>query len=285
MNMRKQHSITISFLVCAGVLLAAAGTKTLVIKKLGIYRVKEAIYLQHPFDELQEEALLPFVAKNKSKIQNREVLESLGTDEYLQWHLEDTEAAPNSPTRYCSLFLTYYTGTPDMVPHVPDECYAGGGNRPLGKETLSLEIPVNVGAAGGADAVRDQDVDFQYIRFAQSTDSMMQGEVKFSVQYFFHANGEYCKDRTETRVLLGGNWFSPYSYFCKVEWKFFNLDSYNRYVYPTKDQTLEASEKLLTVLLPELEKNHWPDWEAANRKHAAAKADDETAGTVTGDKR
>ena len=34
--------------------------------------------------------------------------------------------------------------------------------------------------------------------------------------------------------------------------------------YPDKEQTLEASAKLLSVLLPELEKNHWPDWKKIN---------------------
>jgi hypothetical protein len=30
------------------------------------------------------------------------------------------------------------------------------------------------------------------------------------------------------------------------------------------EQTLEASARLLVKLLPELEANHWPDWEAVN---------------------
>ena len=36
--------------------------------------------------------------------------------------------------------------------------------------------------------------------------------------------------------------------------------------YPDKEQTLDASAKLLKVLLPELENNHWPDWEKINNE-------------------
>jgi hypothetical protein len=81
---------------------------------------------------MKEQALRPYVVKQKEQILNRDVLESLGTEEYLQWILEAPDAAPGSPTRFCSLFITYYTGNPDMVPHVPDECYVGGGNERKG---------------------------------------------------------------------------------------------------------------------------------------------------------
>jgi hypothetical protein len=45
-----------------------------------------------------------------------------------------------------------------------------------------------------------------------------------------------------------------------VEWKFYGADSFGL-IYPDKDQTLRASQKLMAHLLPELEKKHWPDWE------------------------
>lgn len=273
MSSAKQPYLKMPFLVCAVILLIAASTKALIIRIYGIQMVKQEIKLQKPFDEMDESALLPFIVRDKGKIENREILESLGTEQYIQWLLEDPDAPPDSPTRYCSIFLTYYSGTPDMVPHVPDECYAGGGNRTLGKEGLTLDVPM-VGCmldrrteqettSVTVSGERNQKVNFQYIRFAQTDASQMQTEVEFSVQYFFHVNGQYSKDRTQTRFILGSNWFSKYSYFCKVEWKFYGRDAFG-IVYPDKTQTLAASEKLLSVLLPELEKNHWPDWEAAN---------------------
>ena len=252
MTIAKQHYLKASFLACAAVLLVAASTKALLIEVLGVKLTKLAIELQSPFDDFDETVLIPYKVINKQKIKNREVLESLGTEEYLQWILEDTDAEQSSPTRYCSLFITYYTGNPDMVPHVPNECYVGGGNELVGSQTLSVELSEQ-GKTG-----------FQYVQFRQTNQDSLQGSVNFSVQYLFHANGKYCQSRTETRTALF-DWFSRYSYFCKVEWKFEGRDTFGR-IYPDKEQTLEASTKLLSVLLPELEKNHWPDWEKINSK-------------------
>ena len=249
-----------SFIICTAVLLTAAVSKEAVIRVLGVRMIKEPISLQKPLDEMNAEALAPYVLRNSRRIANRDILESLGTEEYLQWTLEDTEADPTSPTRYCSLFITYYTGTPDMVPHVPDECYVGGGNQRAGGTTVTIEVP----RANGR-----QKLDFQYVVFRNIDPKSMTTET-FSVEYFFHANGDYCSDRTKTRLKLGSNWFSKYSYFCKVEWKFYGADAFGL-ICPDQDQTLRASQKLMTVLLPELENHHWPNWEQANRKQTETK--------------
>lgn len=244
-----------AFVVCVGILLAAAIAKETVIRALGVQMVKESIALQRPLEEMDASVLAPFELKKKSRIDNRDVLESLGTEEYLQWALEDTEAAPDSPTRYCSLFITYYTGNPDMVPHVPDECYVGGGNERLSGGVVTIDVPRGDGG---------QELAFQYIAFRNFDRKTMREDV-FSVQYFFHANGKYCGSRTDTRLTLGSNWFSKYSYFCKVEWKFYGVGSFGL-TYPDKAEALAASAKLMKGLLPELEKNHWPDWEKINNE-------------------
>jgi len=242
-----------SFVVCAALLLTAAVSKEAVIRVFGVHMTKLPIPLQHPFDELSEGALLPYTVKEKTKIQNQDVVESLGTEEYLQWTLENPDTTPNSPTRYCSLFITYYTGNPDMVPHVPDECYVGGGNVLVSTQTLDVDVERQI---------EPQSISFQYALFGR-TDKNTLKEEKFSVQYLFHANGRYHGSRTDTRLALGSNWRSKYSYFCKVEWKFYGFDAFGL-VYPDQEQTLEASGELLSVLLPELERNHWPDWQAVN---------------------
>lgn len=244
-----------AFVVCVAVLLSAAIAKEAVIRVLGVQMVKEPIALQHPLEEMDDTELVPFVVRNKVRIQNRDILESLGTEEYLQWVIEDPEAEPGSPTRYCSLFITYYTGNPDMVPHVPDECYVGGGNERQAGGTVTIDIPRSDG---------EQKLDFQYVAF-KNFDRQTMREDNFSVQYFFHANGKYSGGRTDTRLILGSNWFSQYSYFCKVEWKLYGVGSFGL-IYPDKEQTLAASQKLMVKLLPELEKNHWPDWEKINNE-------------------
>lgn len=249
----KKHYLKISFLACALILLTAAGTKKALIEFFDLQLVKKPIHLKTPLEDFNEDLLAPYSVINKGSIDGA-TLESLGTKKYLQWILEDTEADPSSPTRFCSLFITYYTGTRDMVPHVPDECYVGGGNKLKSKHTLSLELP------------EQGKIGFQYILFTHTSQAALGSTSEFSVEYLFHANGQYCESRTDTRTTLF-NWFSKYSYFSKVEWKFFGRDSFGD-VYPNKEQTLAASEKLLSRVLPELEKHHWPDWEAANAKPA-----------------
>lgn len=256
----KQPSMTSylrpAFLVCAVILLAAAVGKQVLIHKLGLVMVKEPIAMQNPLDKLDETVLIPYAVLHKSMI-DRETLESLGTEEYLQWTLENTQVASDSPLRYCSLFITYYTGNPDMVPHVPDECYVGGGKSRLSGQTVRIDVPRE------ESPDNPQTVGLQFVVFGQAGNTIIDAETTFSVQYLFHVNGRYTEDRTQTRLVLGSNWTSPYSYFSKVEWFFFGVDSFGR-TYPDKEQTLAASQQLLARLLPELENNHWPNWQAIN---------------------
>ena len=56
----KQHYLKASFLVCTLILLAAAGSKEIVINTLGVHMVKLAIPLQSPLDDLNEASLAPY---------------------------------------------------------------------------------------------------------------------------------------------------------------------------------------------------------------------------------
>lgn len=248
-----------AFLVCALVLLTGAASKELVVRFLGLQLVKFPLKLQKPFTEMDEKSILPYVVRNIQKIENPDIIETLGTEDYLQWTLEDPNTESDSPTRFCSLFVTYYTGNPDMVPHVPDECYVGGGNtRQEGTVETAVLRPGHEQAA--------QEIGYQNILFGSAADSPLAVDVKFYVSYLFRVNGRYSSSRTETRTILGQNFFSKYSYFSKVEWQFYGADAFGR-IYPNRQQVVRASEKLLQVVLPALEKEHWPDWEAANRKN------------------
>ncbi len=245
-----------AFLVCALLLLTAATTKSLVIQALGWQLAKHPLPLQKPLHEMDETALAPYIVRHKASIDNPDVLATLGTEDYLQWLLVDPDAEPGSPVQFCSVFVTYYTGDPDRVPHVPDECYVGGGNiRKAGYvDTARL-------TRGGQDD--PQILSYQHILFGGSDDSTLGGTTDFYVAYLFHANGQYSGSRTETRRILGQNFLSKYSYFSKVEWHFYGNTPFGR-VYPDREQVVEASEQLLGVLLPVLERDHWPDWDAAN---------------------
>ena len=78
----------------------------------------------------------------------------------------------------------------------------------------------------------------------------------FPVLYLFRVNGKYASNREEARIALGRNLFRKFSYFSKVEIVFNqNLKEL------TKEDAIIASQKLLGVVLPILENEHWPNWE------------------------
>jgi hypothetical protein len=246
-----------AFLVCVLLLLTAATTKSMVIRVLGWHLTKFPLQLKQNLQEMDETKLLPYIVKNRLRIDNADILATLGTEAYLQWFIEDPEADSASPLRYCSIFVTYYTGDPDMVPHVPDECYVGGGNRRKAGYVDSATLIRHEGQA-------PQTIRYQNILFTGTDDTILSSNAEFYVAYLFHVNGQYSGSRTETRSLLSQNFLSKYSYFSKVEWQFYGFDAFGR-IFPDRRQVVEASEKLLQVLLPALEEGHWPDWEAANR--------------------
>ena len=216
------------------------------MKYLGIILAKEPLPIEKSLDMLDERGLGAYKVIAKSSIDNREVLKSLGTEDYIQWVLEDTEAEQDSRARYCTLFITYYD-LPDRVPHVPEECYVGGGYRRVSSDTINLDVVKD----GVPTAIAGR-----YVVFAGTSKEGLGFESKFPVCYLLNVNRNYEADRYAARQTLGRN-FRKYSYFSKVEWMFFGVE-FGSKVYPEKADTVRASEKLLAVILPILEKEHWP---------------------------
>jgi hypothetical protein len=245
----------IPFLICVGVLaLSAAGMKA-AMNWMGIHTRKEPIPLQKSLDDLDPKCFgNVYQIVQKNTIKNADVLQSLGTKDYIEWVLQDTTVGASSPVRFCSLFITYYTGNPDQVPHVPEECYVGGGNIKKDDQALSLRLTAGTGPAVTLPVRR--------LVFASKTANVWDPE--FSVQYFFKANGEYADGRGAVRKIMAKNFTCKYSYFSKVEWKFSGTSS-----SPSVDEIVTASEKLMSVLVPALETQHWPDWDKAKQDSAS----------------
>ena len=211
--------------------------------------------LKKALDLIDEKALAPYTVISKQEITNDEVLESLGTKDYIQWILEDSEAAADSTVKKCSLFITYY-GISDRVPHVPEECYTGGGHQRLTSDSVTLDIN-----KGGAK----EQITARYLVFSSTNSDFWGMDTKFPILYLFNVNKDYANSRDDVRFALNKYIFSKYSYFSKVEWKFFNT-RFGKPIYPSKEETITASEKLLSVILPILEKEHWPIVNKENRK-------------------
>lgn len=229
-----------AFLICAAVLVLSRVVMPKPVKKVPL-PLKKSLNL------LNEKALAPYKVVNKTEIQNQEVLKSLGTRDYIQWILEDTNAPVDSTVHKCQLFITYYD-LPDRVPHVPEECYTGRGNQRLTSDSVIFEININN---------TKRKIPARYLVFASTKSNYWGMDTRFPVLYLFNVNESYANSREEARFALNKNIFSKNSYFSKVEWKFFNI-RFNKPIYPSKEEAIGASQKLLRVILPILEEEHWP---------------------------
>ena len=270
MNKIVKPYIQLPFLVCLAVLALAAGFKEAAIDWSGAKLKKQSIPLRKSLDDLDESKLAPYRVGRKLKIDNSDVLEALGTEDYIQWELEDTEADALSPTRYCSLFITYYTGDPDIVPHVPEECFAGIGDQLFSRQEVTLTLDIGQAQIAGLRTNKGKVAfDARYLVFTGKRTNIWMSDLKYRVLYFFKANGKFASNRTGTRAIMGKNLFNTYSYFSKVEWKFYGIGP-GGMIYGNKADVLSASARLLSVVLPLLETEHWPDWEKANRPEQSA---------------
>ena len=242
----KANYLQPAFLICVGLLAITAGSISVAIKMAGIYTKKEPLLLKKSLSDLDKSNLAPYKVVAKSKIENQDILNTLGTEDYIQWTLEDTSVPAENKTRFCTLFITYYS-LPDIVPHRPEECYIGGGLQGIKFETVMLRA---------IQGVYEREIKTRYLVFADTKAESSLGGTSFPILYTFNANGKY-GDRDDVRKALNRNLFGKFSYFSKVEWKFYDIAP-GRTTYPNKQEAIAASEKLMSVILPVLEKEHWP---------------------------
>jgi len=232
-----------SFVVCILILAVCASGLRVGAERFKWTFRKESIFLRKGLDELDLAKLSPYRLIEAYTI-SEEIITELGTREYIRWVLEDTSVDVRDPMRQLSLFVTYYTGNPDKVPHVPDVCYVGGGGLVSGRRNTQVTVP-----DGGAE--RNE----LPIRILNITVPSTLGHEVRTVGYFFAVNGTYRHRRDEVR-LLQNNMYDRYSYFSKVELHF---------PQSGQDDPQAAMEKFLRVLVPVLYQEHWPDWEEATR--------------------
>lgn len=232
------------FLVCVvALVLGLVGVQVLVA--VGVSFRKQRLDLKAPLTQLDLAKIRPY-ERVDSDVLSAEEIEALGTEEYIIWQLVDTRIPErNNPMKYARLFVTYYSGQPDQVPHVPEECFLGGGYQQLGKP-LNTEITV---------PTLKQDygkIPLRILSFRK--DSVIGGAYAPTVCYLFSVNGKFVSSRTDVRMALS-NLFERYAYFSKVELTFglpgHKIDT---------EQVRQAAEELLKVVLPVLVDDHWPDW-------------------------
>ena len=106
---------------------------------------KEALSLKAPLSALNPMHLVPYQVVERTVL-DPTMQEALGTKDYIQWILEDTRVPQSDPLRFANLFVTYYSGGSNLVPHVPDVCYLGAGYQPTRPhDSVDLDVPGAVG--------------------------------------------------------------------------------------------------------------------------------------------
>jgi hypothetical protein len=242
-----KHYAQPAFLLCVVLLAFVAGGMSWVKHYFSLWLEKEPIELRKSLDDLDESKLAPFIVEDKIKIQSNDIIDSLGTKDYLEWVLVDSQAEQNGSVGPLLLFMTYY-GKADSVPHVPEECYTGGGYRKVSSVPIEFEITDDNPESSG------RSIPGRYVVFKKANTEIWSPRGSFPVLYLFNVNRAYTNTRTEARFILGRNLRSKHSYFSKIEMVFNRTDK-----PPEQEDAIAVCNKLLSVLLPVLEQDHWPD--------------------------
>jgi len=238
-----------AFVICV-VVLAFSGV---VMSRFEIeqepWPLKQHLELLDNFD------LEPYRVVSRHKIDNKDILRELGTDDYIQWVLEDMEAAQDSPVRKLVLFVTYYP-LADRVPHVPEQCYTGVGHQLLDSDDMKYRVMTSDGP---------QNIPGTHLIFEIADADNWGVREKFSAFYLISVNGSYAGNRESARRALNRNMFKDHSYFSKVEWSFFTGPGARSDLSNAEaTKATSAGEKLLSVILPILEREFWPQEKVEN---------------------
>lgn len=235
----------IAFGSCAGLLAAVAMLAWGIPKWLGLYLDKEPVPLHKPLDQLDKSKLGPYRFLHAQGLPG-EVVEALGTKEFIQWYLEDPRRSAGDPLRYPVLFVTYYTGGRTNVPHTPERCHLGAGFVQEGAESVAFTVPSLI---PGAEPVP---VAAKFLLFSKPGLIGMQQQ---TVTYTFYANCEYAAERNWIRLALMKPGL-PKAFFSKVEVTFNSGDMGG--ANPDPQAARAAAQEVLQTVLPVLMREHWP---------------------------
>lgn len=232
------------------ILVSAAGLMQVVTRQLALYTRKQPVPLLAPLPALDHQKLAPDYGLHPVQPAplSEDIVHTLGTGDYLNIRLIDQDRGPRDPLRVAHVFISYYTGQPDPVPHVPDECVVTSGFALLSAENTALELT-------GVRAEDDQ-LPLRLCVFGPPGDARGVGQ-QLTVAYFFLVNGVYRVERNQVR-LAQSNPFDRYAYYAKIEVRF--TDGEMRYA-ASRDETLTGMRRLLPRLLPVLLTDHIADWE------------------------
>jgi len=242
------------FYICVAILLiSAAGMQALAAWFEGYFQ-KMPLPLRKPLWELDVSKLGPEYRLHEVQPHPlpKEEIENLGTEELLHWFIIDETKSPGDPARVARVFVTYFTGKPDMVPHEPRECWVAGGYALVGvdRTTVPIELP-----DGRKHEIGVEVLDFEKQARAATLDGPPPRQ---TVLFFFWANGKFVTTRNGVRFAVM-NLKHRYAFYTKVEVTFMNEPGT---ASPDREAAKKAVQPLLQKLVPVLMTDHYQDWDA-----------------------
>lgn len=222
--------------ILAMIVLAGGAARLQYAKARGeLQLIKKALPIRKPLPDFDLKVLAPW--EGTGIRMQPDIEQELGTSEYGQWTLQKPGTKGEAAT---SLFLTYYTGVQDQVPHVPEECYRVGGS-PLDADVELTNVDI-----GG------QKASLRKLTFLPTPKEMQDGDVgRKYVYYLIAVNGELLASRNAVRFRMADPRDS-HLYYSKVE-----LTFHSREVLEGSGLDGVAVD-LLDRTVTELFKSHWP---------------------------
>lgn len=243
---RRARRFYASLAILGGFFLATQGLELW----LGAHIQKQPVPLKKPLYSFDATALLPeygLDARQPPPLP-KEVEESLGTHEYMSKVYLD-RMQPDGPASRASVFVSYYTGKPDLVPHHPEECQTAAGWYLRRKD----EIEVTIDRPGGGQDV----IPVSVLVFdpPAAADSVGTTPIPKTVLYFFYANGKYMTTRKAVQIETAFP-FGKYSFYSKVELDFYGASG----AFASRDDSIEAGRRFIRKLMPALLREHF-NWD------------------------
>lgn len=260
---------TFAVAVVVGVLAVAAAGQYSVVSWQKAVLVKKPVALRHPLPLLSQQlGRWTFIRDDEL---SAEVVDELGTTDYLSRYYRDNSVAEGEPGSMVRLHVAYYTGLVDTVPHVPDRCFVAGGVKHGGlfdqvlhldpdviqdaesgrgfdayTANPNLDDPLAPGSIGTEVHLPERDIDAKRFTYRVPNNNADQ-----HVMYFFAVNGKFLASPNAVR-LQGFDIRDTHSYYCKIEVQVIGE--------PDPERFAEKAQDLLNDFLPEI-MACLPDWQ------------------------
>ncbi len=261
----------IAFVVVLVTITVAAIARISAVNMLGLHLKKDPVPTRKPLINIGSE-LGSWLQVNADKKLNPDLEHELGTTEYIMREYVDLNLLPEvdvkllrsltlsdrekvlsengkmkvDPKSRIRVALTYYTGSVDTVPHVPERCFAADGWTPDRYDVVNWAILPR-------EQEKDRYTDVRMMSFENQI-SVTSTRTQH-VCYFFQVNGEYEQDAIfGVRKRLQNIWESK-SYFAKIELATGDVKD--------PDEAHKMMKDFLVQAMPEIERV-LPDWKAVN---------------------